>query len=1158
MVRVGSCVIAVLASGCLESGLVPCGDKLCPAGMNCVADAVCASDEQVQACVSVADGAPCLVAAGAGTCDRGACVLAGCGNGVPEAGEACDDGNQTSGDGCRADCRKVEQCGDGIVDDGEACDDANANAADGCDACTPTTWRATAVIGGMTNATMIGLEYPGGVATDRAGNIYIADTWNHRIRRMDATLGVITTVAGTGVEGFSGDGGAATGAMLAFPEGVAVDGLGNLYVIDASRIRRVDATTGIITTLAGSDQQGAAGDGGPALSALLSYPRDVTVDGLGNVYIADGTNRIRRVDAASGIITTVAGTGTAGFSGDGSAATAAQLDRPEGVAVDNLGNLYIADSTNQRVRRVDAISGVITTVAGSGVVGTAGDGGPALDAQLYGPRDVTLDALGALYIADNGSRVRRVDPTTGIITTIAGMEMYGFSGDGGDATDAQLNNPSGLAVDGGGTLYIADTHNHRVRRVDTGGVISTAAGAAGALDYSADGGAATSAQLGRTRHVASDGLGNLYFSDEDNHRVRRVDAVTGIITTVAGTGVAGYSGDGGAGTSAQLAGPRGLAIDGQGNLYIADGNNCIRRVDAATGIITTVAGTGTYGVSGDGGPATSAQLAGPTGLAVDGVGNLYIAGNYTVRRVDVATGIIATVAGTGTQGYSGDGGAATSAALHTIRYVAVDAIGTIYIPDERRIRRVDPVTGVITTVAGTGSQGFSGDGGPATSATLWSPAGVGLDDLGNLYIADNDRVRRVDAVTGIITKVAGSGPGGSLSGGFWGDGGPALDARFNNPAGVAVDDAGDLYVTDFNNYCIRRVDAATGIITTIAGAIDPDGMGPLAQARLADPRALVVAPAFTLIAGGTSGTVQAIRATAVEVVAGRYPHSQATGALARFRDQSFGAVGGVAFDAEAGLVFVAESSAHRLHVVSAIDPAREDTWTIAPLANAASTPGFADGAAATAKFRTPTGLHYDAATKTLYVADAGNHAIRAIDLSAGVASATVRTIAGTPETRGFFGDAGAATTALLYQPQALTRCANGDLFVADTGNHRVRRIAASTGVITTVLGVGVAASSGEGGPASTFPVDAPLGLACDASGNLLVSSTATVRLLPADAAGVVDGTGPVQTIYGVPPRDAFPERVTRCLTGLQVTSTTTALVADSCAGMVIELRREPL
>ena len=276
----------------------------------------------------------------------------------------------------------------------------------------------------------------------------------------------IETVAGNGTPGFSGDGGAATATQLNGPSGVAVDGAGNLYIADASnrRIRKVDAA-GVITRVAGNGTPGFSGDGGPAVAAQLSFPSGVAVDGAGNLYIADSvSNSIRKVDAA-GVITTVAGDGTRGYGGDGGAATAAQLKLPSGVAVDGAGNLYIADASNRRIRKVDA-AGVITTVAGDGVLGNSGDGGPASAARLYGPTGVALDGAGNLYIADWGNdSIRKVDYSTGVITTVAGTGINGYSGDGGLPTEAQLNRPQHVALDGAGNLYIADRFNNRIRRV---------------------------------------------------------------------------------------------------------------------------------------------------------------------------------------------------------------------------------------------------------------------------------------------------------------------------------------------------------------------------------------------------------------------------------------------------------------------------------------------------------------------------------------------------------------------------------------------------------------------------------------------------------------------------------------------------------------------
>ena len=640
------------------------------------------------------------------------------------------------------------------------------------------------------------LNRPDRVAVDRAGNLYIADQSNHSIRKVDAT-GTITTIAGTGERGFSGDEGPASEAQLSSPFGVAVDGAGNLYIADSSnnRIRKVDAT-GTITTIAGTGEFGFSGDGGPASEAQLYSPRGVAVDGAGNLYIADTrNNRIRKVDA-TGTITTITGTGERGFSGDEGSAAEAQLYSPYGVAVDGAGNLYIADTFDQRIRKVDA-TGTITTIAGTGEFGFSGDGGPATEAQLGQLPDVAVDGAGNLYIADQSyGRIRKVD-SAGIITTIAGTGYHGFSGDGGPAAEAQLASPRGVAVDGAGNLYIADTSNHRVRKVDATGTITTIAG----TRFSGDGGPASQAQLRNPAAVAVDGAGNLYIADTNSHSVRKVDA-TGTITTVAGTGESGHSGDGGPAAEAQLNSPWGVAVDGAGNLYIAEASTSrIRKVDA-TGTITTIAGIrGHRGFSGDGGPAAEAQLASPRGVAVDGAGNLYIAdtSNHSIRKVD-ATGTITTIAGTGERGFSGDEGSAAEAQLNNPWNVAVDGAGNLYIADtsNHRIRKVD-ATGTITTIAGTGERGFSGDGGPGAEAQLNSPYGVAVDGAGNLYIADrnNHSIREVDA-TGTITTIAGTGEFG-----FSGDGGPAAEAQLDAPRGVAVDGAGNLYIADTTNHRVR-------------------------------------------------------------------------------------------------------------------------------------------------------------------------------------------------------------------------------------------------------------------------------------------------------------------------------------------------------------------
>jgi trimeric autotransporter adhesin len=610
-------------------------------------------------------------------------------------------------------------------------------------------------------------------------------------------------------------------------EAIAADASGNAYFIAYNYLFKLDSA-GILTRVAGrSRMPGFAGDGGEAINAQFYDPKGVAVDTFGNVYIADtGNNRIRKVTKATGVISTVAGTGISGYSGDGGPATAARLAAPQGIAVDGAGALFIADYNNRRVRKVAANTGVITTVAGNGSYAYSGDGGAAVSASFKGPEYVAIDAGGNLFIADTSNyRVRKVAAATGTVTTVAGNGTYGSSGDGGPATSAQLGLSYGMVVDQAGNVLIGE--NSRVRRVNAGdGIIATVAG--GGSNHG-DGGLATGAALGSLRGLALDSQGNLLIAEFS--KVRKVAAATGIISTVAGSGGTSYSGDGGPATSAQLASPQGIAADAAGNLFIADfENHRIRKVTAATGLITTVAGNGTSGSGGDGGLATLAAVGYPLGVAVDGGGNLYIAHASRIRKVSAATGIITTIGGGGSAD-PGNGGLATAAQIDPWA-VAVDNTGNVFFVElyRSRVYKISAATGIITPIAGNGTSGFSGDGGPATAAQLDSPEGIAVDNAGNVFIADwgNNRIRMVAAATGTITTVAGNG---TL--GMSGDGGLATQAAIIGLR-VAVDSAGNLYIADFA--LVRKVSAATRIITSIGGSgysgVPADGV--LATSSLLD------------------------------------------------------------------------------------------------------------------------------------------------------------------------------------------------------------------------------------------------------------------------------------------------------------------------------------
>ena len=342
----------------------------------------------------------------------------------------------------------------------------------------------------------------------------------------------------------------------------------------------------IITTVVGDSTAGYTGDGGQATTAELNWPTGIDIDASGNIFIADYMNNVIRKVSTLGIITTVAGTGAAGYNGDGGQATDAVLNTANNVTVDAAGNLYISDASNNCIRKVNSM-GVISTIAGhgiqgySGVKGYSGDGGQATDAALNYPNGIGFDASGNMYIADGSNHCIRMVNTTGIISTVAGIGTLGYSGDGSQATNAKLNNPTSVTFDAAGNLYIADGSNNRIRMVNTLGVISTVVGN-GALGYNngsfgGDGGQATAAKLDLPTRVTFDKYGNLYIADFNNNRIRKVTTF-GIISTIAGSGAAGYvtgsyGGDGGPAMAATLNGTNGAAFDAFGNMYIADTHN---------------------------------------------------------------------------------------------------------------------------------------------------------------------------------------------------------------------------------------------------------------------------------------------------------------------------------------------------------------------------------------------------------------------------------------------------------------------------------------------------------------------------------------------------------------------------------------------------------
>jgi trimeric autotransporter adhesin len=700
------------------------------------------------------------------------------------------------------------------------------------------------VAGGLSNSAG-SVGNPNGVAVDTAGNVYIADGGDNVVYFESSDRMIFKQVAGNGTSGYSGDGGSATSAELAYPSGLIVDSSGNIFIADSNnnRIREVVKSTGNIITVAGNGTFGYSGDGGLATSAELAYPTGVAVDSSGNLFIADSSNnRVRKVDASSKNISTIAGNGSHGYGGDGGPATSAGLNFPIAVAMDSSGDLFIADTFNNRIREVIASTKNIITVAGNGTQGFSGDGGPAISAGLYIPYGVALDSSGNIFVADTyDNRIREVVASTGNIITVTGTGTPGFLGDGSAPSIAELDYPDAVAIDSSNDIFIADYANLRIREiVNSTSIIQTFAG--GAEDFGGTNIPATNARLAGPIGVLEDPFGNIFFNDSySSYTLESVftsASTVGKIQAVAGTGTAGFGLDGGSATLAKITFPSGIAEDSLGDIYIADTENQrIRVVNTSTsanpvlpgkdllpGAINTVAGNGTFGYSGDGGPATGAELAYPYGLAVDSSGNVFIAdtNNNRIREVvaSTLTKTIITVAGNGSHGYSGEGGPATNAELAFPAGVTVDSSGNLFIADtyNNRIRKVDASTKDIITVAGNGTQGFSGDGGPATSAELAFPDGVAVDGSGNLFIADtiNNRIREVLASTHNIITIAG---GGTSNAGIFcpaqvtgfGDGCPATSAELLHPRSVWGDQAGNLLIADTDNNRIRKVYGVTSV-----------------------------------------------------------------------------------------------------------------------------------------------------------------------------------------------------------------------------------------------------------------------------------------------------------------------------------------------------------
>jgi streptogramin lyase len=934
---------------------------------------------------------------------------------------------------------------------------------------------------------------PFGIAVDNSGNVFVSDSAANTIRKV-TQAGVVTTYAGVGVMPSRGStDGAGNVARFNQPHSLALDGAGNVYVADSvNELIRKITPAGVVSTLAGDVGVRGTLDG-VGTAALFNSPGAVAVDSSGNVFVADTSNGVIRKITPSGVVTTLAG--AAGFLGstDGTG-TAARFGSPTALAIDGSGNIFVTDTGNETIRKVTQ-AGVVTTLAGS--AGTAGIAdGTGTSATFNSPIGIAVDGSGNLYVGDTSSHDVRKITSGGVVTTFAGY-AGGLGSTDGTGTAILFNSPQGVAVDSAGNVYVADSGNNTIRKITPAGASTTLAGTVG-LKGATDG-TGTAAQFNFPTGVVVDSSGNLYVADDANNTIRKITP-GGVVTTFAGApSNAGWAN--GTGAAAQFNNPTGMTMDGSGNLYVADaGNNTIRKI-APGAVVTTVAGSATDKTnSSRDGQLILARFNGPTGVAIDGAGNLLVAdtGNSEIRLVS-PTGIVSTIAGLpGNRGLAD--GTGSGAQLNQPEGIALDGSGVAYVADtyNNAVRKVT-LNGIVTTLAGTASSRGSADG-TGAAARFNSPRGTATDAAGNVYVADvvNDTIRKVTPA-GVVTTVAG------LPGTTGTTDGTGSAARFTSPSGVAVDGSGHLWVVDTGNELIRMVSPA-GVVTTVAGVSGPAGStdGTGTGALFSSPLGIATDSAGNAYVSDTgNNTIRKVTPAGVVTTlagqAGSAGTTDAGGTAALFSGPTAVAVDG------SGNVYVADTGNDTIRKITS-------SGLVSTLAGMAGTRGSADGTGTAAQFDNPNGLTLDGAGN-VYVADTSNDTIRKIT-PAGV----VTTLAGRAGSIGFAD--GTGSNAHFSYPLGISADGSGNLYVSDAQNNIIRRVTPD-GVVTTLAGSAFVGTKGNAdGTGSGARFNEPNGLAVDGSGNLYVGDTfnATVRKIAPDgtvttlagtpgAEGSTDGTG---------------------------------------------------
>ena len=1035
-----------------------------------------------------------------------------------------------------------------------------------------------------------GFTGPTGIAIDASGNLWVVDTGNHAVREVDTSGNITTPVGATQVTG--DEDGVGYAARFFAPNGISVDASGNFYVADTGNnaIRKIVSGT-TVSTLAGPVSNRGSTDGAGS-AARFSIPTGIASDSVGNVYVADsGNNTIRKITPA-GVVSTLAGVaGDLNGETDTTATSVGLFATPVGIALDNMGNLFIADLGADTIRLVTP-GGIVSTLAG--MVATSGSSdGIGTAANFNGPNSLaahTDPSTGTttVYIADGGNSTIRqmvVTPgnTAGIVTTLAGSAGTSGSSDGVGST-ASFNDPEAVAIDSSGSIIVADTGNQTIRKITPTGAVTTMAGSVGirgAIDATG-----TASQFNAPYGLAIASDGSIYVADTYNYVIRKITPA-GVVTTLTGTsGSAGHA-DGPPGT-ARFDVPHSVVANEDGYLYVTDtGNDMIRRVSLTAdssgnppGTVTTVAGIPSSGSMGSSdGPRAEVRFSEPNGVAVASDGTIYVGDTFsaTVRKID-PDGTTTTIAGT--VGANGSSNGVGSAAQFWYPYgVAVDSKKNVYVADKfnDQIRKIDP-NGVTTSLAGIAGVASSLDG-TGSSAFFYEPTSVAVDTAGNVYVADtsNYTIRKVTPA-GVVTTLAGlAGVSGYVDA-------AGSDARFASPTGVAVDPAGNIYVADMGSYTIRKITQA-GVVTTLAGS--PMGLGSFdgtgTGASFTSPSSLAVDPAGNVYV--TDSTNQTIRRVTPEGVvttlagaAGIVGYTSGTGSDAQFNNPN-----GIAVDSS-GTVYLADTMNNIIRVgvpatttvtttsgttttVITTAVTYKDGGTTTQITTAVTTPAGTTTTVTTTNgtstestggtnvdlslaggpnssqgvflFIYPTSVARDG-SGNLYVADAANNTIDKVS-SSGVVTALAGTAAvvGTTDANG--------TNALFNQPNGVALDANGNVFVTDTGNATIRKIA-SNGTVTTLAG-SVSNRGNRDGTGTAAWFSSPMGITADSAGNLYVTDAFT------DTVRKITSSGTVTTVAGSPSIRGYADgsgtgALFNYPTGIAVDSSGNLYVADSYNDLV--------